>query len=195
MVAADEDGEDRGLLLAGVVPAGTRQLRRRGRVGPGLAGPGRAAPRSPIEALHVAILGRHRHAAQVRLVAHGLEISAAEQQVGPHAVPPLQQLQRLVQLVQGAMAAPGHRHLHGRRLSTAHAPRPPSALRKVRTASGPPARPLRSAVRRMCKASDPPGQPRAVESAQLLVSRGGESVSSNKTALSFFHCIFFFKQS
>lgn len=75
----------------------------------------------------MAVLGGHGHAVQVGLVAHGLEVAATEQEVRPHVVPPLQQLQCLVHLVQGAMAAPRDRHLHRRRPATAHAPRAPTA--------------------------------------------------------------------
>ena len=73
----------------------------------------RAGPRpSPVEGLHVAVLRRHGHAAQVGLVAHCLEIAAAEQKVYRPRAAPLRQRQGLIDLVQLAVAATGHSHAH-----------------------------------------------------------------------------------
>lgn len=67
---------------------------------------------SPIEGLHVAVLGWHGHAAQVRLVAHRLEVAAAQQKVYRARAAPLRQRQRLIDLVQLAVAAASHSHPH-----------------------------------------------------------------------------------
>lgn len=110
---------DREECLSPSAASGRHARRGRGRaLGPGDSSPARAPPwvpgrrASPVEGLHVAVLGRHRHAAQVRLVAHRLEVAAAQQQVdGPRAAP-LRQRQRLVDLVQLPVAAAGHGHAH-----------------------------------------------------------------------------------
>lgn len=81
MVSPNEDCENWGLFLSRVIP---------------------------VEGLHVAVLGGHGHAAQVRLVAHRLEVAAAQQKVyGPRAAP-LRQRQGLVDFVQLPVAAAGH---------------------------------------------------------------------------------------
>lgn len=67
---------------------------------------------SPVEGLHVAVLGWHGHAAQVRLVAHRLEVAAAQQKVYRARAAPLRQRQRLIDLVQLAVAAASHSHPH-----------------------------------------------------------------------------------
>lgn len=76
----------------------------------GLRGP--AARPLPVEGLHVAVLGRHCHAAQVGLVAHRLEVAAAQKDIHRSRAAPLRQRQGLVDLVQFAMTAAGHSHPH-----------------------------------------------------------------------------------
>jgi len=91
VVAADENGEHRRRLLARVVL---------------------------VEGAHFAVFLRHGHAIQVVLVAHGLEVAAAQQQVHLDVFLLLEVRQSFVNSLQLAVSAPFHCHLHLRTLSS-----------------------------------------------------------------------------
>lgn len=89
VVAADEDCENRRRLLTRVVL---------------------------VESAHFSVLLRHGHAIQIVLVAHGLEVAAAQQQVHLDVFLLLEVRQSFVDALQLTVSAPFYCHFHFRTL-------------------------------------------------------------------------------